>query len=753
MAVKEKSKSNKKAIKQKVSANKDSAKPKQVDLDQLTTINSDDENEDLEFESDGEFEEKNTKNSKNKYDSGLKHQKDDIELNKNFVFQLENTFELQEQDLMQSWDFESKEKPEDKKKDVDLDKIIKRKGGLVGLVGVEKAEEEEEIKEEEDEEDLAMDGFGMGAKANANKEESSEEENDDEEEEEEEEEENNDQGDEEAEGSDEDSEEAINNFFASKEETEDLQKEKHQTFNSLELARPILKGLASLGYTKPSPIQSSAIPIALLGKDIIAGAVTGSGKTAAFMIPILERLIYKPSNVPTTRVIIITPTRELAIQIADVGKKIAQFLPKITFGLAVGGLNLRQQELQLQKKPDIVIATPGRLVDHLKNSVNFNVDALDILVMDEADRMLEDGFQEELKEILDILPTQRQTMLFSATMNSKIKQLITLSLKRPVKIMINPPKQAANKLVQEFVRIRNRDNLKQALLYHLLTKLDANQQFRIVVFIARKEQVHKLRIILGLLGLNVAELHGSLTQEQRLQAVTQFKNLDKSVLLCTDLASRGLDIPKIEVVINYDMPKSYEIYLHRIGRTARAGREGRSISFVGESTQDRSIVKEAIKSINETSKNGNNKSRGKALGRNVSWEEVEQYNKILEDKATTIEEILDEEKQEKEILRAEMEIRKGENLLKHEKEILSRPKRTWFKSEKDKKNSDMLQALKDTKKDMNSRKRKQQEEHEEGVKRSYKKTKNDRAVDQEKFFKKQAGKKAGKSKGKFGGRR
>ncbi|KAF0276155.1 hypothetical protein FOG50_02964 [Hanseniaspora uvarum] len=707
---------------------------KAVDLDQLTTISSDEENENLEYESEDEDE-------KDK-DKIIKDKKDSIQMNKNFTFQLENTFEFEDKDLMQSWDFETGEKKKEEKKDVDLDKIIKRKGGLVGLVGVE---EQQELKEESDDDDLAMDGFGMGVKKDDSEVEESESEAEEEEEQQEELVE-----DIEAAESDEDSEEAIKNFYADKEETADIQKQQHQTFNSLELARPILKGLAALGYVKPSAIQSAAIPVALLGKDVIAGAVTGSGKTAAFMIPILERLVYKPSNVPTTRVIIITPTRELAIQIADVGKKIAQFLPKVSFGLAVGGLNLRQQELQLQKKPDIVIATPGRLVDHLKNSMNFNVDSLDILVLDEADRMLEDGFQEELKEILDILPKKRQTMLFSATMNSKIKQLIALSLNKPVRLMINPPKQAANKLVQEFVRIRNRDTLKQALLYNLLTKLDAHQQFRIVVFIARKEQVHKLRIILGLLGLNVAELHGSLTQEQRLQAVTQFKNLDKSVLLCTDLASRGLDIPKIEVVINYDMPKSYEIYLHRIGRTARAGREGRSISFVGETTQDRNIVKEAIKSISETGTN--NKSRGKALGRNVNWEEVEKVNNILEDKKDTIDEILEEEKQEKEILRAEMEIRKGENMLKHQKEILSRPKRTWFKSEKDKKNNDMLQALKDTKKDMNSKKRKVMEDKEDlGGKRSYKKTKTDRATDQEKSFKKQNGKKF--KKGKFGNRK
>ncbi|KAI5953113.1 DRS1 [Candida jiufengensis] len=491
-----------------------------------------------------------------------------------------------------------------------------------------------------------------------------------------------------------DTEEAINEFFESATTTTT------KTFQDLQLSRPILKSIQSLSFTTPTPIQSATIPIALLGKDIVAGAQTGSGKTAAYLIPLIERLIFKNST--STKAIILTPTRELAIQVYDVGRKLGQFVNNLNFGLAVGGLNLKQQEQQLKTRPDIVIATPGRLIDHIRNSPSFSVEDVQVLIIDEADRMLEEGFQEELTEILSLIPKhKRQTLLFSATMNTKIQDLVQLSLNKPVKVMIDPPKTVASKLEQQFVRIRKRENLKPALLFGLLKKLDG----RIVVFVSRKEMAHKLRIIMGLLGLKVAELHGALTQEQRLYNVKAFKD-DVNVLVCTDLAARGLDI-KIEYVINFDMPKTYEIYLHRVGRTARAGRKGTSISFVGESNQDRAIVKSAI-------------SNGKSVARKVDWNDVETINSRIENKESTIDEVLEEEKQAKEILRAEMQLNKAENLMKYEKEIHSRPKRTWFKNE-------VMEQLTKHGKKVNSKKRKANEvKKESNEKRSYKKTKVDR---------------------------
>ncbi|CCE65851.1 hypothetical protein TPHA_0N00700 [Tetrapisispora phaffii CBS 4417] len=672
------------------------------------------------------------KKKKGKKQNVVEETEESKDLNPEFNFNLDGE-ELTTN--FQGWDFAGDdENKDDVKKDVDLDGIIKRKGGLINQVHIasdneEEDEEEEEAGNNEDDEELAMDGFGMGINAEV-------------EQEDDEEEESNEKEPETTKGfnvsnkgladveEQEDSVEAMADFYAPEEESKEAKKQVHTNFNTLSLSRPVLKGLSDLGYTKPSPIQSATIPIGLLGKDIIAGAVTGSGKTAAFMIPIIERLLYKPANIASTRVIVLTPTRELAIQVSDVGKRIGKYVNGLTFGLAVGGLNLRQQEQELKTRPDVVIATPGRFIDHIRNSASFNVDSVEVLVIDEADRMLEDGFQEELNEIMSLLPTKRQTLLFSATMNSKIKQLISLSLRRPVRIMINPPKQAAARLTQEFVRIRKRDLLKPALLYYLIRKLDSSSQKRIVVFVSRKEMAHRLRIIMGLLGMKVAELHGSLTQEQRLQSVNQFKSLEVPVLICTDLASRGLDIPKIEVVINYDMPKSYEIYLHRVGRTARAGREGRSVTFVGESSQDRSIVRSAIKSAEE----GENQNQ--VLGRNVEWNKVDEVSKLIDSNGETIDDILDEEKQEKEILRAEMELRKGENLMKHKTEIQARPRRTWFQTEDEKKNAKIMGTLSKNKKTINSKKRKRQEALEDKP-RSYKKTQSDRKIDQERAMKKQ----------------
>ncbi|KAK9384875.1 P-loop containing nucleoside triphosphate hydrolase protein [Lipomyces mesembrius] len=442
----------------------------------------------------------------------------------------------------------------------------------------------------------------------------------------------------------------------------------HKQFHTLSISRPLLRSIANLGFVTPTPVQSAVIPIALLGKDIVAGAVTGSGKTAAYMIPVLERLLYRPKKIASTRVIVLTPTRELSIQVADVGRKLSQFIGGIRFGLAVGGLNLRLQEQELKTRPDIVVATPGRFIDHIRNSPSFQVEDVEILIIDEADRMLEEGFQKELTELLTLLPSKRQTLLFSATMNSSIKSLIQLSLHQPVRIMINPPKQTASGLIQEFIRIKKREMAKPAILTWLLNKFDRRE--RVMVFVSRKETAHRLRVVLGLLGIKVGELHGALSQDQRLTGITEFRNSITPILVCTDLASRGLDIPKVEIVINYDMPKTYDIYLHRVGRTARAGRTGRSISLVGEAKAERGIVKDAVKTLE--------KKKGKAVSRNVDWDIVNKIAKNIESKEGMVGDVLKEEKEEKQLAIAEMELRKGENMVKHWDEIQSRPKRTWF---------------------------------------------------------------------------
>lgn len=283
------------------------------------------------------------------------------------------------------------------------------------------------------------------------------------------------------------------------------------SFQSMSLSRSILRGLANVGFSEPTPIQSKAIPVALLGKDVVGGAVTGSGKTAAFIVPILERLLYRPRKMATSRVAILMPTRELAVQCFNVAKKLASFTD-VTFCQLVGGFSLREQEAILKTRPDVIIATPGRFIDHMRNSPSFTVDTLEILVLDEADRMLEDGFADELNEILTTIPRSRQTMLFSATMTDRVDKLVRVGLNRPVRLMIDSKKRTVETLVQEFVRLRSgREGKRLACLLYLCEHVFTD---KVIVFFRQKREAHRARVALGLCGLKVTELHGDMSQEQ-----------------------------------------------------------------------------------------------------------------------------------------------------------------------------------------------------------------------------------------------
>jgi ATP-dependent RNA helicase DDX27 len=309
--------------------------------------------------------------------------------------------------------------------------------------------------------------------------------------------------------------------------------EQHSSFLTMNLSRPVLKGLTSLAFHTPTPIQAATIPVGLLGKDVVGNAVTGSGKTAAFIIPMIERLLYRDrgKRAAATRCLILVPTRELAVQCYDVGKKLAAHTD-IQFCLVVGtyrdslsspgltssqvgstgGLSLKSQEVALKARPDVVIATPGRLIDHLRNSPAFALDALDVLVLDEADRMLSDGFADELGEIIKACPVSRQTMLFSATMTDSVDELIKMSLNKPVRLFVDPKRSVARGLVQEFVRVRaGREADRSALLAALCTRTFKSG---VIVFLRSKKLAHQLRVVFGLLGLSCEELHGDLTQEQ-----------------------------------------------------------------------------------------------------------------------------------------------------------------------------------------------------------------------------------------------
>nr|ODN94032.1 ATP-dependent RNA helicase DRS1 [Cryptococcus depauperatus CBS 7841] len=443
------------------------------------------------------------------------------------------------------------------------------------------------------------------------------------------------------------------------------------SFTAMNLSRPLLRALNSLQFAAPTPIQARAIPLALLGRDILGSAVTGSGKTAAFLVPILERLCYRDRGKggAACRVLILCPTRELAVQCEAVGKALAEKGGlDVRFALLVGGLSLNAQAHTLRTLPDILIATPGRLIDHLNNTPSFTLSALDVLVIDEADRMLEAGFTDELEEIIKACPRGRQTMLFSATMTDSVDELVKLSLDKPIRVFVDPKRNTARNLTQEFVRIRSDDARSPSLL--ALCKRTIRE--KCIVFFRSKALAHQMKVVFGLFGLKAAELHGNLTQEQRLQALSDFKSGAVDYLLATDLASRGLDIKGVETVINYDMPGQLAQYTHRVGRTARAGRQGRSISLVGEA--DRKMLKAAIK-----------QSEAEEIRhRIIPGDAVHAMADRLEGFKEEIQEVLKEEKEEKLMRQADMEIKKGQNMVEHEAEIFARPARTWFQTAKEK---------------------------------------------------------------------
>lgn len=475
---------------------------------------------------------------------------DDGAMDSDFEFQLEADGGNEAMEEFEGWGFDAaKGRQGGDKRAVDIDEIIARrrekKGGAAKKAAKEESEEDDSEGEAEVDADtmevdldsdgdefMAEDGFGMGV--GSDEEESGEEKDDSEEEGSEDGEEGEDDADSDDESvasavphpddiaSDADSEdddeedemEAMKReaFFAPEEKlSKDAQEKNSATFQHMSLSRPIHRGLASVGFSKPTPIQAKAIPVALLGKDVVGGAETGSGKTAAFVVPILERLLYRPKKVPTSRVVILMPTRELAIQCHAVATKLASYTD-IKFCLAVGGLSLKVQEAELRLRPDVIIATPGRFIDHMRNSPSFTVDTLEILVLDEADRMLEDGFADELNEILTTIPKSRQTMLFSATMTSSVDKLIKIGLNRPVRLMVDNQKKTVGTLVQEFVRLRpGRETKRMGYLLYLAANVYTD---RVIVFFRQKKEAHRARIIFGLSNLKAAELHGSMSQEQ-----------------------------------------------------------------------------------------------------------------------------------------------------------------------------------------------------------------------------------------------
>ncbi|PIA37015.1 hypothetical protein AQUCO_03100043v1 [Aquilegia coerulea] len=364
------------------------------------------------------------------------------------------------------------------------------------------------------------------------------------------------------------------------------------SFMELNISRPLLRACETLGYHKPTPIQAACIPLALTGRDICGSAITGSGKTAAFTLPVLERLLFRPKRVHAIRVLVLTPTRELAVQVHSMIEKLAQFTD-IRCCLVVGGLSTKVQEVALRSMPDIVVATPGRMIDHLRNSQSVGLEDLAVLILDEADRLLELGFNAEIRELVRICPKRRQTMLFSATMTEEIDELIKLSLTKPLRLSADPSTKRPATLTEEVVRIRRmREVNQEAVLLALCSKTFTS---KVIIFSGTKQAAHRLKILFGLAGFKAAELHGNLTQVQRLDALEVFRKQEVDFLIATDVAARGLDIIGVQTVINYACPRDLTSYIHRVGRTARAGKEGYAVTFVSDN--DRSVLRSIVSNL------------------------------------------------------------------------------------------------------------------------------------------------------------
>ena len=353
------------------------------------------------------------------------------------------------------------------------------------------------------------------------------------------------------------------------------------SFSQLQLAEPLARAVAELGYESMTPIQAQAIPVVLQGRDVMGAAQTGTGKTAAFALPLLQRMLAhqnastSPARHPV-RALVLLPTRELAIQVAAAINAYAKHT-QLRCTVVFGGMDMKPQTLELKRGVEVLVATPGRLLDHIeaKNTV---LNQVEYVVLDEADRMLDIGFLPDLQRILSFLPKQRTTLLFSATFSPEIRRLANSYLQDPVTIEVARPNATASTVEQHFYSVGDED--KRHALHQVLRQRGMKQAF---VFVNSKLGCARLARSLEREGLKTTALHGDKSQDERLKALDAFKQGEVDLLVCTDVAARGLDIKDVPAVFNFDIPFNAEDYIHRIGRTGRAGASGLAVSFVSRS--------------------------------------------------------------------------------------------------------------------------------------------------------------------------
>lgn len=346
-------------------------------------------------------------------------------------------------------------------------------------------------------------------------------------------------------------------------------------FSELELDSELLQAIEEVGYERPTVVQAQAIPHALDGRDVLASAPTGTGKTAAFLLPMLQHLQDFPRKKPgPARVLVLTPTRELAIQVADQARALAKHTNQKIFTIT-GGISYDEHAELLGKTQDIVVATPGRLMEYIE-AERFDCRAIECLILDEADRMLDMGFSKVVERINKECRWRRQSLLFSATLEGKgVREFARTILTEPVEVNAEPPRRERKKIHQYYHRCDTMEH-KLALLEHILK----NQAERTILFVKTRERLATLRDQLAAMQIPCCWIQGEMAQAARNNAISRFREGTVNVLLATDVAARGIDLPDVSHVINFDMPRTADVYLHRIGRTARAGKKGTAISLV-----------------------------------------------------------------------------------------------------------------------------------------------------------------------------
>ena len=467
---------------------------------------------------------------------------------------------------------------------------------------------------------------------------------------------------------------------------------KGMSFSNFNLSKLIIKALSELEYYTPTKVQEKVIPIALNGHDIFVNSETGSGKTACFLLPIVQRIILSRksndnkknkinnnNNLIQNQALIIVPTRELALQCNEMLTKFLKYID-LNFVFLCGGLSIENQIKQMKNKiPDIIITTPGRLLDLIYNNKNLSLEHVNILVLDEADKLLELGFKDAIFEILELIKNNknRQTLLFSATLNPKLLDLGEHALNNPIKIKIAQSAILTN-LSQSIVRIKfenlEQNNYEKRMAY-LINILKQKKLNRTIIFFNTKQDCHKCVLYFNQFNINsCVELHGDKSQTERIKSLDDFQKGNVDFLLATDIAGRGIDIEKVKCVINFQMPLIGERYIHRVGRTARKGYVGEAITICDD--KERLLIKKIFKK---------EKVDIKLKPIKISNEDIKVlYKKIIRIK-NDIENKLIEEKTEKQFDLAEKDIEKTMNIKIHQKEIQNRPKKIWYQSTKEKK--------------------------------------------------------------------